>query len=128
LEGSEGFFFSWEAGPCFLVRSILQASFLPDSNARLGDRFCWYPLLLLCFEQRSLRFVPIFQPEPDHRLLAIAFFFERDFELYCARFENEAVHSPVWGLNWAFASSSKNLQLLEGQAGFARPLLELVNK
>ena len=97
LEGSEGFFFPWEASPCFLVRSILQASFLPESNARLGDRFCWYPLLLLCFEQRSLRFVPVFRPEPDLRLLAIAFVFERDFGLYCARFENEAVQSPVWG-------------------------------
>jgi hypothetical protein len=32
--------------------------------------------------------MPIFQPEPDLQLLAIAFVFERDFGLYCARFEN----------------------------------------
>jgi hypothetical protein len=85
---------------------------------------CWYPLLLLCFEQRSLRFVPFFQPKPDLRLLAIAFVFERDSRLCCARFENEAVQSSVWGLGWAFVFSSENLQLPKEQAG---PLLELVN-
>jgi hypothetical protein len=42
--------------------------------------------------------------------------------------ESEAVQSPVWGLDWAFVSSSENLQLPEGQAGFAGPLLELVNE